>query len=291
MPLAMLVNADVVTQYAGMVIRAGSVAGTANLALADSDADVGEILGTRLSDVAPSNTDTFTGLANGVTLRLEGPISLGDPLYLSGTTAGVATDVAPAVVVSLGTAYYTFQISGIWYANVYFPSINQIPVPAPNSSANDWESDVVGNKLDDEQGSSLYSRGFKTDTHDHSVARVYPTMTAGATVTKSATPWTLGAFAVIVPAGTITGEFDVHGLNFDSVGDNGVYEIVLYAGPNGSEQEIGRTRFTRTAASDVELEVPFQTVINPAGSQIKAKLAGSNSSATAIPFSIRYHVY
>lgn len=169
--------------------------------------------------------------------------------------------------------------------------IPNITVPAPNSPANTFQSDVVGNKSDDENGTSLASKTFRTDHHAHSPARVYPTLAAGSPVTKSAVAWTLGAFAVIVPAGTINGEFDIHGLNFDGVPDNGVYEIVLYSGPDGSEVEIGRTRFTRTGAGDIELEVPFMTPINAANSQIKAKLAGSNASATTVPFSIRYHIY
>ena len=169
----------------------------------------------------------------------------------------------------------------------YFPNV---PVPAPNSANNVYQSDVVGNKTDDENGTSIASRVYKTDHHDHSAAMVYPTMTVGVDVTKDVAPWTLGAFAVIAPAGAIGAEFDIHGLNFDSVPNAGTYEIVLYAGPDGGEVEIGRTRFTRQA-SDVSTEVPFQTPITAAGSQIKAKLAGSNGNATTVPTSIRYHLY
>jgi len=169
--------------------------------------------------------------------------------------------------------------------------VPNVPVPAQNSAANAFQSEVVGNKTDDENGNSAYSRGFKTDTHAHSAAKVYPTLAAGANVTKSATPWTLGAFAVIVPTNTIADPFDIHGLNFDSVPDNGTYEIVLYAGPDASEVEIGRVRFTRTAATDIELESPFMSPINAANAQIKAKLAGSNASATVVAISLRYHIY
>ena len=170
----------------------------------------------------------------------------------------------------------------------YFPNI---PVPPANSAANVYQSDVVGNKSDDENGTSITSHVYKTDHHDHSVAMVYPSMAAGVNLTKDATPWTLGAFAVIVPAGAITGEFDIHGLNFDDVPNAGTYEIVLYAGPDGGEVEVGRTRFTRQGSNTTTLEVPFQTVINAAGTQIKAKLAGGNSNASNCPVSIRYHLY
>jgi hypothetical protein len=164
-------------------------------------------------------------------------------------------------------------------------------VPTVDSAANSTEADVVGNKNDDENGSSLASKTFRSDKHQHSAAKVYPTLAAGATVTKSATPWTLGAFAVVVPTNTIAEEFDIHGINFDSVPDNGTFELVLYAGPNGSEVEIGRVSFTRVSASSTEFEVPFMCPLNSPNAQIKAKLAGSNSQATAAVLSIRYHVY
>jgi hypothetical protein len=170
-------------------------------------------------------------------------------------------------------------------------NLQDIPVPAVNSVANVYQSDVIGNKSDDEDGSSLYSRAYKADLHDHSVAHVYPTMANGVSVTKNASPWTLGSFAVIIPAGTITNEFDIHGVGFDSVPDNGTFEVVLYAGADGGEVEIGRTRFTRTSPLTIELESPFQTPLVAANSQIKAKLAGSNSSASTVVMSVRYHTY
>jgi hypothetical protein len=169
--------------------------------------------------------------------------------------------------------------------------IPNIPVPSVNSADNVYFSDVVGNKDDDENGTSISSHVFKTDTHDHAASKVYPTMAVGATVTKSVLAWTLGALSVVVPAGTIPDNFDIHGINFDSVPDNGVYEIVLYAGPSGSQVEIGRTRFTRTAATDIELESPFMCQIQALHTEIWAALAGSNTSATAIVISLRYHMY
>lgn len=170
----------------------------------------------------------------------------------------------------------------------YFPNV---PVPPVNSVDNTYQSDAIGNKSDDEDGSSLYARAYKTDRHDHSIARVYPSMAAGIDVTKAAALWTLGAFAVMIPAGTITAPFDIHGVGFDAIPANGVYELVIYAGPDGGESEVARIRFARTAAGSVELESPCQTPIIAANSQIKAKLAGSNGAATVVPISLRYHTY
>ena len=170
----------------------------------------------------------------------------------------------------------------------YFPNV---PVPSSDSAGNVFASDVIGSKLDDEHGSSSFSKVFRTDAHAHSACMVYPSMSAGVNVTKNAAAWTLGAFAVIIPSNTISDSFDIHGINFDSVATNGIYEVVLYSGPDGSEVEICRTRITRTASSDIELEAAVQTPINAANSQIKAKLAGSNTSAAIVVMTVRYHLY
>lgn len=170
----------------------------------------------------------------------------------------------------------------------YFPNT---PVPPPNSAANTYSSDVVGNKADNESGSSLYSRGYKTDRHDHSVSRLYPDLADGMNVTSGVGVWVLGNFAVIVPAGAITSPFDIHGINFDAVPSNGRYQIRLYSGPDGSEVEIGNAAFVRTAAGSIEFESQFQTPINLANSQIKAKLASSNAGGITVPVRVRYHLY
>ena len=103
---------------------------------------------------------------------------------------------------------------------------------------------VVGSKADDEVGTSLYAKAYRLDRHDHSPAKCYPTLAPGVSVVKSATPYILGAFAVLVPANTIPDYFDIHGINFDDLPTAGVYELVLYAGPNGGEVEIGRTLYS-----------------------------------------------
>ena len=170
----------------------------------------------------------------------------------------------------------------------YFPNVK---VPIKNSANNAYQSDVVGNKTDDGGGDSLVSRSFINDKHEHSPAKVYPSQAVGIDVTKSDNPWELGDFAVVVPANTITDYFDIHSINFDNVPTNGVYEIVLYAGADSAEVEIGRTRFTRQLASSVEFESMFMSPICPPNTQIKAKLCGSNGAATTVVISIRYHTY
>ena len=166
-----------------------------------------------------------------------------------------------------------------------------VPVQSVNSTSNTNISDVIGNKSDDEFGTSIAGKVNGLFEHSHMASKCYPTMASGVTVTKGVGSWVLGAFAVVVPANTITSPFDIHGINFDDITAAGVYELVLYAGPDGSEVEIGRTRCTRTGTTAIATESPFMTVVNLANVQIKAKCAASQAGAGTVVISIRYHHY
>lgn len=125
--------------------------------------------------------------------------------------------------------------------------------------------------------------------HIHARSNVYPTLAAGVTITAGAA-WTLGNYAVIVPANTITQPFDIHYMNIGSASANDTYEIVLYSGADGSEVEIGRVRFTRNSTQYSPPLIPITTDIVAKNSQIKAKIASSAGSNNAVA-SIYYHTY
>jgi hypothetical protein len=127
--------------------------------------------------------------------------------------------------------------------------------------------------------------------HFHSVAKVYPTLANGVVVTGAAGAWALGAFAVIVPANTITDDFDIHHLNIAAFNANDTFELVLYSGANGAEVEIGRCRFTRLSNVGASPHIPMQTPIIPANTQIKAKIASQAGTSNFATVSIMYHTY
>lgn len=83
-------------------------------------------------------------------------------------------------------------------------------VPVQNAAANWTVTDVVGNKTDDENGTSLYSRAYKLEQHVHTLCRVYPTIgaggagwVAGAAFASAAAAGTFGVYADLVPEGTV----------------------------------------------------------------------------------------
>lgn len=161
------------------------------------------------------------------------------------------------------------------------------PVPAQNAVTNTNMRDVIGNKLDDEDGTSVYSKLYKVDTHVHGSQKVYPTLANGVVVAGAADAWTLGNFVQIVPVNTITSPFDIHYINISNASAADTYELVLYA----ATTEIGRLRMTRASGVQQVNPVPFMTPIQPANTQIQAKVASSSGGADELTISIFYHLY
>jgi len=158
--------------------------------------------------------------------------------------------------------------------------------PPVDSTRNSDFRDVIGNKNDTHDGTSLMAEVHTIEENIHTASLVYPTLAAGEAVATAAGAWTLGNFVEIVPASTIGSDFDIHHVSVEALDDNTVYELVLYA----VEVEIGRVRFTKNANLDAVVNVPMQTAIIAADSQIQAKCASASGSSVAT-ISIFYHVY
>lgn len=134
---------------------------------------------------------------------------------------------------------------------------------------------------------STYDRVHILEEHAHSASNCYPTLANGTTVTGAVGAWTLGAFAEVVPASTITEPFDVHFISIEDLSAVDVYEIVLYA----ATTEIGRIRVARTANQDSTTQVPIQMHIQPANTQIQAKCATSAGGSDTAVIALHYHTY
>lgn len=168
---------------------------------------------------------------------------------------------------------------------------NSIPVPSQDSADNNYIQDVVGNKTDTHDGDSIYAMSDTLLDHVHSESKVYPTLANGVTVTGAAGAWTLGVFAEIFPASTITSDFDIHFIGVEAISANDVYELVLYQGPVASEVEIGRVRFSKSTVQEGTQNQPFQTPIIAANERISAKVASAGGGSDTVTISIFYHTY
>ena len=171
------------------------------------------------------------------------------------------------------------------------PLEGTLSTPASNSTANSTVSNVVGSKTDTHLGDSLYAKVHTLDEHAHSGCKVIPTGAPGVTLTANATAWTLGSFGTVVATNAIASVFDIHFINIEAMSDNATYEIVLYAGADASEAEIGRVRVTRTTNHVKKDGVVFQCPLQPANTQIKGKVMSSSSSADTATISLYYHTY
>ncbi|KKN53504.1 hypothetical protein LCGC14_0602010 [marine sediment metagenome] len=158
-------------------------------------------------------------------------------------------------------------------------------VPAIDSVLNSSIEQVVGNKSDTHDGDSLKAFTHTMNEHVHNQSRVYPTLANGLDVISGA-GWVLGEFKEIVPNAAIGSDFDIHYISIEALSANETYELVLYA----VTTEIGRVRFIKNAVQDGTMNIPFQCDIQPAGTQIQAKLATESGADTA-RISIFYHYY
>ncbi|HEA52315.1 hypothetical protein, partial [Marinobacter antarcticus] len=138
-------------------------------------------------------------------------------------------------------------------------------VPAIDSTANTSIEQVVGNKNDTHNGTSIKAMLHKLDEHAHKSSKVWPTLANGVVVTAGAA-WVLGAFAEIAAVNDIAVDFDIHHISVEALSANEVYEIVLYA----ATVEIARVRVTKNANLDGTMNVPVQCPIQPANTQIQA---------------------
>jgi hypothetical protein len=136
---------------------------------------------------------------------------------------------------------------------------------------------------------TMADRCHLIEEHVHNESAVYPTLAAGVTVTGHADAWTLGAYAEIVPASTITGVFDIHFINVEDASADDIYELVLYE----VTTEIARVRFVvDTSVFGGGLpSIPIITPIIAANAQIQAKLATSAGGSDTAVVSVHYHTY
>jgi hypothetical protein len=164
-------------------------------------------------------------------------------------------------------------------------------VPAQDSTANNSVADVVGNKTDTHDGDSLYAFGHTNDEHIHKPAKVYPSQADGVVLTAAndASTWTLGSLVEVVPASTITDDFDIHHVLVEAISANSVYEIVLFQG--AGDVEIARVRVVRSTVQSGTLNLPVQTPIIDANSRIRAAVASAGNNGETVTISLKYHLY
>jgi hypothetical protein len=169
----------------------------------------------------------------------------------------------------------------------YIPKDN---VPAKNSALNTTLGKVIGNKTDDEDGSSLMANSYTLLRHAHSASLLAPASGAGIVLNAHPTnAWVLGTADTIFATNEITAPYDVHFVLFEAFADNGTFEVVFYYDAGAGDVECGRVRTVKTTL-DGAPAVTIQTPMIPANAKLSAKMMGSVANK-AVTISIQYHTY
>ena len=146
---------------------------------------------------------------------------------------------------------------------------------------------IQGKVADSHSADTVMGRLKQLIEHVHKPSNVYPTLAAGVTIAGGAGAWALGNFVEVVPANTITEDFDIHYVHLEAASANDTYELVLYYG--ATDIECARCRALNGTTLDAST-IPVMTPLIPANSQIRAKLA-SASGGDNVTIALQYHTY
>jgi len=169
-----------------------------------------------------------------------------------------------------------------------YTGIANLLVPPPDNLLNEFVTQLIGNRNDGHDAQTIF--GFLRDIWEeqHTCQLVYPSLAAGILTTSHLDAYTLGDFAEIVPANTITREFHIHHLHLLSPSANGDYEVRLYQGTS----KIVEATFSRSDKKDDVEGLNIFTCHCDANSQIQAKLASSNAAQQdTVKIKIWYHLH
>jgi hypothetical protein len=161
-----------------------------------------------------------------------------------------------------------------------------------------WDRLVGGALTDPHGGTSIYSMVSDVAEHVHSTSWVYPTIgaggagwVAGASIISAAAAGTFGNYADLIPVVGTTNIFDLHYLNIEVLGANGVYELIVASGAPAAEVEVARVRFSRLNNNEAANGVPLIMPLQPAGTRIRCKVACSAAGPVTIVMSALGHYY
>lgn len=128
--------------------------------------------------------------------------------------------------------------------------------------------------------------------HVHGASFVLPKYAAPVTLTSAEAAWaTTGNLIEVIPANTITKNFDLHWASISeiSIALDGIIDI--YAGPADAPVLIGCVDVVRTTNFSRENAVPVQIPQQPANTRISCKFSDSTSSARTVRIKFYGHVY
>ena len=150
-------------------------------------------------------------------------------------------------------------------------------LPDPNSAENTSIRDVIGNKLDDDRGNSLYARLDELYDNFQSERYVYPDLGPGATVVSAALNWVYGNYATLLPANAIPFPFHILAISIESCDQNAVFQLELSKG--AADEIITSVRFAIAGGFFGNQVYVIGSNEVEANSRVRLRLASSNGGA------------
>ena len=132
------------------------------------------------------------------------------------------------------------------------------------------------------------------EDHIHSVARCYPDLANGVTLTGGAGTWELGTNAFVIPTDSVEAIYDLHYVNVASATAADTYQIRFYCGElyaTSGDSLIGCIRTSKAAGSNLSSPSPIITPQIPKYGKVSASVASSSGGLDQIVISVSYHVY
>lgn len=165
--------------------------------------------------------------------------------------------------------------------------LEKLRAPDRNAILNNDMRDVIGNREDANETSTIAGRIFDQWEEMHVGQMVYPLLGAGTLVTAHANAYQLGDYATIIPVNTISFGFHIHHIHILAPSANGDYELRLYT---GAGVRLTIFTFSRTDKKDDVEGIDLYTPHLAANIQIRAKLASSNAAqADTARIKLWYH--
>jgi len=136
---------------------------------------------------------------------------------------------------------------------------------------------------------NIYDTVTVLEEHVHTSSECYPTLASGVTVTGAAGAWTNGAYVEIIPANTVTSDFDIHFVSIEDMSANDVYELELAYG--AGDTHAGCIRLVKSVGNEATQQIPVQTPIIPKNSRVRARVATAGGGSDTVDIALLYHIY
>jgi len=166
--------------------------------------------------------------------------------------------------------------------------LEKLGAPSQNAVLNTDMRDVIGNRSDINETSTIAGRVFDQWEEAHQGQWVYPLLANAIQVTAAVAAWALGSYATIIPANAISDIFHIHHICICSAGTIGSYELRLYS---GAGVRLAIITFAVTDKKDDPEGLDLHTMHLPANSAVRAKLASGNGTADALGVKLWYHLH